>query len=84
MDLMVRLDNIAIQGKPCHTKIKQIRSLVAVKTFNIHLGEEIWSIKIIDKIHIVEKMIETEKPKEYMNDKRKIKVTQKLSVLRVQ
>ena len=47
VDLMVRLDNIAIQGKPCHTKIEQIRSLVAVETFNIHLGGETWSIKII-------------------------------------
>ena len=28
------------QGEPCHTKIEQIRFLVAVKTFNIHLGGE--------------------------------------------
>ena len=72
------------QGTPCHTKFEPIRFLVAINTFDIHLGGKTWSIKIIDTIHIVEKMIETKEPKEHMNDKRKIKVTQKLSVLWVQ
>ena len=62
----------------------QYTILSGYKYINSHLGGEIWSIKIIDTIHIVEKMIETKEPKEYMNDKRKIKVTQKLSVLWVQ
>ena len=58
------------QGAPCHTKFEPIRFLVAVNTFDIHLGGKTWSIKIINTIRIVEKMIETKQPKEYMNDKK--------------